>query len=556
MQVRVIILLLASIVVILLGQVDRELLPPDDLREAEVAREMYKSGDYVIPHLAGLPFVEKPPGFPALVAAAYKIAGAPSATAAHFTAAAFALASLLAVFLLGWRILGIENGALAAAILAISQRFCRTSHEVLLDNALTAAIAFTMLFTWIALEEDIPRRKHYAYSAAGFSLGVSFLFKGLIGLTIFGSGFLLYILACKRYIEFRHIVHPLPVIAFLLPVLSWTVPFLVYGSPDLIREFFITNHLGRFYGSLGHYRPGYFYFKDIWQEFAPGSILLPFAIWLVWKTRRKWENRAGIFFLCLFVGPLMVLSASTTKQMVYFLPVHTVLAIFVAWSLHVASISNRHDMLMLRVLTWVLAAMALIFVGSIVVKTNILGGVTTIIAAALIIFLLLATTCLLSIHHDNLRWASVSIVALFTLGWSLWFTGPLAHADIVKNSIRQPMMEALNLVGNREILLYLPNDDLRGGLSFYRDRTAQEIRSPDMLVAELGKNPDKYVALTYSCNEKTIPPELQLVTKDMGIPVNIEACFKLDDRYLLLITTRHEGIRRLSGIDSMRRERS
>ena len=546
-------LLLASIVVILLGQADRELLSPDDLREAEVAREMYKSGDYVIPHLAGLPFVEKPSGFPALVAVAYKIAGAPSATAAHFTSAAFALASLLAVILLGWRIMGIENGALAAAILAISQRFCRTSHEVLLDNALTAAIAFTMLFTWIALEENIPRRKHYAYAAAGFSLGVSFLFKGLVGLTIFGSGFLLYILASKRFSEFRHIVHPLPVIAFLLPVLSWTVPFLVYGSPDLIREFFITNHFGRFYGSLGHYRPIYFYFKDIWQEFAPGSILLPFAIWLAWKTRRKWENRAGIFSLCLFVGPFMVLSASMTKAMVYFLPVYTVLAIFVAWSLHVASISHRHNV---RILTWLLAAMALIFAGSMVVKTNILGGVTTIIAAALIIFLLLAATCLLSIRHDNLRWASVCIVALFSLGWSLWFTGPLAHADIAKNNIRQPMMDALSLAGNREILLYLPNDDLRSGLSFYRDRTALEIRSPDMLVAELGKNPEKYVALTYSGDEKTIPPELQLVTKDMGIPVNIEASFKLDDRYLLFITTRHEGIRRLSGIDSMRRERS
>ena len=368
-------------------------------------------------------------------------------------------------------------------------------------------------------------------------------------LTSSGSGFLLYIFLSKRFSEFRHIVHPLPVIAFLLPILSWAVPFFVYGSPDLIREFFITNHFGRFYRSFCHYHPVYFYIKIIWQEFAPGSILLPFAIWLVWKTRRKWENRAGIFFLCLFVGPLMVLSASMTKHMVYFLPVHTVLALFVAWSLHVASISHRHNV---RVFTWVLAAMALIFAGSMVVKTNIFGGVTAIIAAALIIFLLLAATCLLSIRHDNLRWASVSIVALFTLGWSLWFTGPLAHTDIVKSSIRQPMMEALSLAGNRDILLYLPDDNLRGGSSFYRDRTAQEIKSPDMLVAELGKNPDKYVALTYSGDKKKIPPELQLVTKDMGIPVNIEACFNLNDKCLLLMSARHEDSSRLSRMDSMR----
>ncbi len=51
-----------------MGQVGRELLPPDELRAAEVAREMLENGNYIVPHLAGLPFVEKPPGFQAMIA--------------------------------------------------------------------------------------------------------------------------------------------------------------------------------------------------------------------------------------------------------------------------------------------------------------------------------------------------------------------------------------------------------------------------------------------------------------------------------------------------------
>ena len=78
-QIRVILYLLASVIVILIGQAGRELLSPDDLREVEVAREMYVAGDYVIPHLAGLPFVEKPSGFQAVVAAVYNLIGGPSA---------------------------------------------------------------------------------------------------------------------------------------------------------------------------------------------------------------------------------------------------------------------------------------------------------------------------------------------------------------------------------------------------------------------------------------------------------------------------------------------
>ena len=42
MRIRVTFLLLASAIVILIGQIGRELLPPDDLREVEVAREMYE----------------------------------------------------------------------------------------------------------------------------------------------------------------------------------------------------------------------------------------------------------------------------------------------------------------------------------------------------------------------------------------------------------------------------------------------------------------------------------------------------------------------------------
>ena len=53
MRIRVALLLLASGTVMLIGQVGRELVVPDDLREVELAREMYNGGDYIVPHLAG-----------------------------------------------------------------------------------------------------------------------------------------------------------------------------------------------------------------------------------------------------------------------------------------------------------------------------------------------------------------------------------------------------------------------------------------------------------------------------------------------------------------------
>lgn len=540
-RIRIACLLLASVIVILIGQAGRELVAPDDLREVEVAREMYTEGDYIIPRLAGVPFVEKPSGFQAAVAVVYRIAGEPSASAARFTAASFALLSLGAVFLLGWHILGIEGGALTVALLAFSQRFCRAAHNVLLDNALTAAIAFTVLFTWMALQATDVRKKRLAYAAAGFSLGVSFLFKGFVGPAIFASGFLLYLIVGRRLGEIRHILRPFAVIAFLVPVSSWVVPFLLQVPATLVREFFIQNHFGRFlHGYDSHKGPLYFYPFIIWLEFAPGSIFLPSAIWMAWKTRKEGENQAGIFFLSLFVGPLVLLSSSSAKDYVYFLPVHPALAMLVAWCI-VRGWSSQGRAA--KILTWIMIAMAISFATGVLGVTGIRKGLTLLVATATLTFALGAAGCLFYIRRNSFRWTSAFIAVLFALGWSLWFTGPVARADVARRSIRRPVLEALSHAGNREILLYKPTDGLRGAAGFYRNRTAQEITSPATLVARLAEGQSEVVALLYWFDKDSLPPQLLEAAQSEGSNLRIEASFRLEKKYLLLVSSEDADLR-------------
>src|SRR5581483_5528343 len=134
-------LLALSAAIILSGQVSTELVTMDDFREVEVAREMLRGGDYVVPHLAGRPFVEKPPGFPILLTLAFRLAGGPSVPAARLLTAAAALLSLAAAYRLAGRSGGRAAGAGAVLALASSPCFSRVAHTILLDNALVAATA-------------------------------------------------------------------------------------------------------------------------------------------------------------------------------------------------------------------------------------------------------------------------------------------------------------------------------------------------------------------------------------------------------------------------------
>jgi 4-amino-4-deoxy-L-arabinose transferase-like glycosyltransferase len=51
------------------------LVDPDEGRNAEVAAEMARGGDVVIPHLAGVPYLDKPPALFALAALSIRSLG-------------------------------------------------------------------------------------------------------------------------------------------------------------------------------------------------------------------------------------------------------------------------------------------------------------------------------------------------------------------------------------------------------------------------------------------------------------------------------------------------
>ena len=152
------------------------LLDPDEGRNAEVAREMALSGDVVIPHLAGIPYLDKPPAMFAAAAMAIRLIG-PVPLAARMPAILASFATLLLLAHLTRKSAGDEQALRATLLTASAPLFAALSAYVIFDMPLTLCVTVV----WLGLARELTveaSHRRRALMFAAVALGV--LIKGPI----------------------------------------------------------------------------------------------------------------------------------------------------------------------------------------------------------------------------------------------------------------------------------------------------------------------------------------------------------------------------------------
>jgi 4-amino-4-deoxy-L-arabinose transferase-like glycosyltransferase len=170
------------------------LLDPDEGRNAEIAREMAAGSGLLVPHLAGMPYLDKPPGLFWAAAAAVRVVGA-EPWAARVPAALAAALTLALLARAAQRRYGRPFALKAAVLLFLAPLFTALSATVIFDMPLALCVAAVWLGLAAELDEGPgTNRRLWMFAAvaagvlikgpvmlawaAGGSLGAALLFRG------------------------------------------------------------------------------------------------------------------------------------------------------------------------------------------------------------------------------------------------------------------------------------------------------------------------------------------------------------------------------------------
>jgi 4-amino-4-deoxy-L-arabinose transferase-like glycosyltransferase len=265
---------------------------------------MLQMGDWLVPSLAGMPVMDKPPLFywTAALFAKALAPWLPLHDGARFASAFYTGLTLLFTGLAGRELFGKGRGWAAVVILLGCLGMLVRSHQLITDLALVSGCAM-MLYGYTL----ILRHSSKAPLWIGTGVGIGFMAKGFIAPMLFA--FISLGLLSFQLWRNGHYLRTLSLA--LLFALPWLVvwPLLLYlRSPQLFTEWAWTLNIGRWlqYAGGGDYRDALYYVR-ILPWFAWPA--LPLAVWAVWEARRK-VLREPEFQLPLVVFMVMLVTLS------------------------------------------------------------------------------------------------------------------------------------------------------------------------------------------------------------------------------------------------------
>ena len=317
-----------------------------DAVQAQIARNMLSSGDWVTARLDGVAYLEKPPLIYWMIAASFKVFGFHDWVARiPIALSSIALCWLTAAF--GAWAFGRREGFYAGLCMSTCVGLWLFTRILIPDVMLTFTITLGVwAFLRVLDHEELYPRAWAATLAA--SLGIGLLLKSLIGVVFPIGAAAIYLLCTRQFLSARvwKRLHPFSGLAIILLIAApWHIlatlrnpPYFSFTMRSIPGEyhgffwfFFINEQLLRFLNL--RYPRDYNTVPRLYFWLLNLAWLFPWSVYLPAATKLSYRpiDRAGktrLMALC-WVGCVLVFFTFSTTQEYYSMPCYPAIALLI-----------------------------------------------------------------------------------------------------------------------------------------------------------------------------------------------------------------------------------
>jgi len=326
---------------------ERPLFNPDEGRYAEIPREMLAGGDWVIPHLNGVAYAEKPPLQYWATALSYRLFGV-NEFAARLYCALCALGTIVLVWLMAHREGGEQAAWRAAAVLSSMLIFAVLGQLLTLDMSLTFYLTLSLTGFLFAQPEagstssgvasgaapgaapGAASRRWMLLAWAAAALGV--MSKGIVAAVIPAAVLVIHSLWTRDFSPWRRLHWAIGLPLFLAIAVPWHW-LAARRDGDFLQFYFVHEHLARYLTPIAQrVEPWWFFLAVFVGGSAPWTLSALRVVAGGWRRQRAAGFDARLFLWIWVVFVVGFFSMSDSKLMPYILPIMPALAVAVALS--------------------------------------------------------------------------------------------------------------------------------------------------------------------------------------------------------------------------------
>ena len=405
-----------------------------DAVQAQIARNMLSSGDWVSGRLDGVLYLEKAPLIYWLIAMVYKAFGAFD-WVARIPIALSSVALALTTTAFGSWAFGRRAGFYAGLCISTCIGLFLFTRILIPDVTLTFTIALALWSFLRALDDDERQPRFWAHTLAA-SIGVGLLLKSLIGAVFPILAGLLYLLFIGKLLDLSTWKRLRPfsgLLIILLIAAPWHIvatlrnpPYLEFTMRSAPGEYhgffwfyFINEQLLRFLNL--RYPRDYNTVPRLWFWLLHFAWLFPWSVYLPGAARLSYKpiDRAGkacLLALC-WAGAVLVFFTFSTTQEYYSMPCYPALALLIGCSMARGGIFVRSGTAVLTVVSGLAAVCCiaiLVYVRNVPTPGDISGALSSHPGAYTLSLGHMADLTLESFAY--LRWPLAIAAAAFLLG--------------------------------------------------------------------------------------------------------------------------------------------